>query len=345
MTSGSTPLLDLGASGAKRRIPVALSFTLALALRRPRIDAEIVEYHRLEPIVSGFGSSSLRTLVMHQNMDDLRNEDADIRWRYAPWGYDWFERFTISGLDAVMCVREDGVDRLARRFPSIRERMRFVPTWADPSIFGDLSGEHVGDRGSDFGHEWGWSKASRVIVSVGRLDAQKDPLRLLKAFGRVALEYGDLRLLYVGDGPMRHDLEESARDIGLEDRVAITGVVPSETVSAILRRASVFALASAYEGMPVSVMEALAVGVPVVATPVGEIPRVVRTGENGIIASDRAVETIASALSDVVKNLDAYDPVRIRRSAIAFDPRTILAGVYRFYSDIAEQRRQASAVA
>jgi len=113
-------------------------------------------------------------------------------------------------------------------------------------------------------HKWlVGDKAVPVILGIGRLEAQKDFATLLRAFAQVRSRQ-DCRLIILGEGSLRYELEALARKLGVAEHVDLPGFVNNPY--AYLVRASVFVLSSTHEGMPNALIEALALGVPVVAT-------------------------------------------------------------------------------
>ena len=118
------------------------------------------------------------------------------------------------------------------------------------------------------------------VVTVGRLSPEKGLAGLLEAFAALDL---DVELRIVGDGPERDALENQVRTLGIADRVTFVGRVPSSAVIAELLYADVFAMASFMEGLPVVLMEALAMEVPVIAPRVAGIPELVEHGVSGLL--------------------------------------------------------------
>jgi glycosyltransferase involved in cell wall biosynthesis len=134
------------------------------------------------------------------------------------------------------------------------------------------------------------------IVSVGRLAEPKDFATLVAALA--GLPRGAARLLVLGDGPLRARLAAEVRALGLDDAVELAGEV--DDVRARLERADVFALSSRSEGMPLSVLEAMAAGLPVVASDVGGVHEVVVEGETGRLVAAGDVEALREALASLV---------------------------------------------
>jgi glycosyltransferase involved in cell wall biosynthesis len=133
------------------------------------------------------------------------------------------------------------------------------------------------------------------LVSVGRLAAPKDFATLLDALAE--LPRGSATLRIVGDGPEREALEERARTLALDQWVRFEGTVPD--VAPALAEADVFVLSSRSEGMPMSVLEAMAAGLPIVATDVGGLRELV-DDENGLLVPRGDAQRLAEALARLV---------------------------------------------
>jgi glycosyltransferase involved in cell wall biosynthesis len=138
-----------------------------------------------------------------------------------------------------------------------------------------------------------------VLGCVGRLDPVKAHDVLIEAFARVADNGArDLELRLLGDDPCRSDLERLVRNRGLADRVRFLGMAPD--IPEQLRALDLFVLASHREGRPTSIMEAMATGLPVVATQVGSIPELVADGRTGLLVKPGDVADLARAIGTLV---------------------------------------------
>ncbi|MGE5640056.1 MAG: glycosyltransferase family 4 protein, partial [Clostridia bacterium] len=128
-----------------------------------------------------------------------------------------------------------------------------------------------------------------VVLFIGRLSAERGVLDLVEALAQVRPAVPDVRLVCAGDGD-RGAVASLAARLGLAEVLTITGTLGPSGKRALFESAGVLALPSYEEGMPVGLLEAMAAGVPVVATPVGGIPEVVADGVSGFLAApgDRA---------------------------------------------------------
>jgi glycosyltransferase involved in cell wall biosynthesis len=114
-------------------------------------------------------------------------------------------------------------------------------------------------------------------------------------------------LLIVGDGPERENLERLVAEYNLQMRVHFTGSLSHEAVIAALKTADLFVLNSIYEGLPHVLLEALAVGLPIVATRIGGTPEVVVDGVNGRLTPISNIPQLTQTIQEAVGNLDQFD--------------------------------------
>jgi glycosyltransferase involved in cell wall biosynthesis len=134
----------------------------------------------------------------------------------------------------------------------------------------------------------------RYVATVARFHPVKDHATLLRAFAGVATELADVDLLLAGEGPLRPDLERLATELGIDGRLRFLGV--RSDVPELLQASDVFALASVSEAASLTLLEAMASGLPVVVTNVGGNPEIVRHGVEGILAPRGDAPAIAAAL-------------------------------------------------
>ncbi len=163
----------------------------------------------------------------------------------------------------------------------------------------------------------GFSEADVLITSVARLEPQKDPETLIRAFASAGVH---CHLLLAGDGSLRDNARRCAVQSGVAGRVHFLGVLPD--VAELLCASDVFALASRWEGSPLSVMEAMAAGLPVVATAVGGVPELVENGVFGLLSPPADTGSLALALASL-----ATDAGRRRAMGEAARARAAAFGV------------------
>lgn len=137
---------------------------------------------------------------------------------------------------------------------------------------------------------------NRRLVCVGRLTEQKGQLLLLDALAEVVRQGIAVEIVLAGDGPMRGAIEQRVRELSLEDRVRITGWISNEVVRQELLAARALVLPSFAEGLPVVLMEALAMGRPAISTFVAGIPELVEDGKTGWLVPAGSVDALVTAL-------------------------------------------------
>lgn len=141
----------------------------------------------------------------------------------------------------------------------------------------------------------------RKLLCIGRLSPAKAQMLLLDAMERLVAEGRDVALVLAGDGEMRGVIEERVQRAGLGGRVEITGWIDEATVRRHLREARALVQPSFAEGLPVVLMEALAMGRPVISTTIAGIPELVRPGENGWLVTAGNVEELTAAMRDAIE--------------------------------------------
>jgi glycosyltransferase involved in cell wall biosynthesis len=162
------------------------------------------------------------------------------------------------------------------------------------------------------------------LVCVGRLCEAKGQQLLIDAIAQLKQRGVHVDLVLAGDGPMRTEIEKRVRECAVEDRVHITGWISGDRVREEILAARAMVLPSFAEGLPVVIMEALALRRPVITTYIAGIPELVRTGENGwlipagsICALTAAIEDCVARSSDEIERMgDAGRRIVIERHSI-----------------------------
>jgi glycosyltransferase involved in cell wall biosynthesis len=174
------------------------------------------------------------------------------------------------------------------------------------------------------------SQPVRTLLSVGRLDREKNPLLLLEILARLRARDPDWRLEVVGDGPMRGELEQRLAELGLGDAVALRGYMPIDgELPRLYRSADAFLHVSWTEGVPQVLLEAFAAGLPVVATDVGGVAHAV--GDAALLippgdagAAVKALERLA-ADEQLRRRLVAAGLARVRAHTLQAETRRVAA--------------------
>jgi glycosyltransferase involved in cell wall biosynthesis len=170
-----------------------------------------------------------------------------------------------------------------------------------------------------FGHRGRVDSGPGVrIVCVGRLVHHKGQAVLLEAVAELARRGRPVTLTVVGDGPKRSSLEQLAQRLGIADSVTFTGSVAQDRIRDLYATGDIFCLPSFAEGLPVVLMEAMAVGLPVVTSRIMGIPELVEDGVSGLLVPPGRPDELAGALEQLIR-----DPDRRHRMGAAGRDRVV----------------------
>jgi 1,2-diacylglycerol 3-alpha-glucosyltransferase len=142
------------------------------------------------------------------------------------------------------------------------------------------------------------------IAYMGRLGYEKSIDVVIRAFAYMKKEMPDLTLMIIGDGPERRHLEQLVRELGLTDSVVFTGFQYGEDLVRALHANDVFVTASKSENMPLSVLEAMAVGLPVISVREKGLAEIVKEGENGLFSKTDDEQDIATKTLSILSRPD-----------------------------------------
>jgi glycosyltransferase involved in cell wall biosynthesis len=303
--SGAVP-----SRGRKYHLPSLVRLAAGLIRFRPQIvNVHFVSEQALYFLRLG-GLFGYKTVLSAHGTDVLKPAPA---WR------DLLPDF-LGRADAVTVVSQNLAERVLS-YPGV-----------DPARV------HVIPNGIDCGF-WspggGGPPVPPMAVAVGRLEPVKGFDLLLRAFAAVRGAVPDARLCIVGDGRLAGELTAQAGALGLGGAVELPGRLDRESVRDRLRRASVFVLSSRSEGMPLALLEAMACGVPPVATRVGGVPEVVAGGA-GLLVPPGDADALAAALVRVLRDpgLAAELGQAAHRRAQAFSSASSEAAYERLYESL-----------
>ena len=198
-------------------------------------------------------------------------------------------RWTNALVDRMTIVSEAAAERFINDRIIPRELLRIVPNGVDTEQTGRLpAGTREALRRSlGLEHAFVW-------LAVGRFEVAKDYPNMIRAFARVRERQADAVLLLVGRGSLQEQTEALVRELGLTPAVRFLGV--RSDVPVVMSAADAYVMSSAWEGMPMVLLEASAAGLPIVATAVGGNREVVVDGESGYLVPARDDEALAAAM-------------------------------------------------
>jgi glycosyltransferase involved in cell wall biosynthesis len=209
----------------------------------------------------------------------------------------WVDRLTLTWTQAVVCCSEAVRRSVESRIGKTGDRCTIIPFGVDLARFQCTSALPK--------RELGLQEGQRSIGTVCRLVEPKKGLSvLLRAMDELKRRHGvpPCRLIIIGDGPARGELESLCSQLGLSPWVVFVGT--RRDIPQVLQLIDIFVLPSLYEGFGIAILEAMAVGKPVVATRVGGIPEFVIPGETGLLIEPGNADVLADAVESLLRDSD-----------------------------------------
>ena len=307
------------------RSPLRMSSALCLAIRLSRqTDGRLLHHWvcvaEASRILSWVAASQARHLHAH-----FGTNSAEIAMQMRVLGGPPFS-FTVHGPDEFLAPLglEDKIRRsaFAVAISSFGRSQLYLRTAA--ALWPKVRVVHCGLESGFYSGSTSTPIANSRLVCVGRLCEAKGQLLLIDAVAQLNQRGVRVELVLAGDGPMRTEIEKMVREFGLQDRVRITGWISSDRVREEILAARALVLPSFAEGLPVVIMEALALRRPVITTYIAGIPELVKARENGwlipagsICALTAAIEDCLSRSSDELEKMgDAGRRLVIERHSI-----------------------------
>jgi 1,2-diacylglycerol 3-alpha-glucosyltransferase len=177
----------------------------------------------------------------------------------------------------------------------LKNNFTVIPTGIDLEAYRIASGEKIRKKRR-------WEKDT-VMISVGRLASEKNWPLLLQAAALVLKDIPLFRLVLIGDGPDRKNLEDLAKELGIQKRVTFTGSLPFSETPAYMKAANLFGFASVTETQGLATLEAMAAGLPVIAVDASGTRDILRHGQQGYLVENNA-EALAAAIKKLLSNPD-----------------------------------------
>src|SRR5262249_13386282 len=207
--------------------------------------------------------------------------------------YNRIDRFCLPHYERVICVSQDLRDDCLG-FGVPPERCHLIENAVNLKEYSRQRGREEANQ------RFGLSPVRLLVGTVGRLSDEKGFDVLIRAVDRLLSEGLDLSLILVGEGGERAALEALIAELGRGDRVRLLGY--RADARDLYEAMDVYALSSLSEGMPNVLLEAMAMGVPVVATRIAGVPHLVRDGENGLLVEPGNPDELAAALAHLLND-------------------------------------------
>ena len=266
---------------------------------------------RVDDLIRQYGADLLHTHDPHSNVlvgvGRNRWPCACVASAYGWWErlfplrvhfHIWAERrFALPRFDRVITV-SDNMKQKILRGPTRPEQIRVIRTGLDPETLQPRCTREAVRR------QLGIPDSACVVGTISRIYIEKGHTYLLRAVAELTPRHPNIHVLIVGEGPLRPALEEQARRLGIASRVTFTGYYPD--AAAALAAMDIFALPSVLdEGFPTAVLEAQAMGLPVIASDTGGTKETLHPNRTGLLTPPRDPRALARAIEEM-----AVDPQR-----------------------------------
>jgi glycosyltransferase involved in cell wall biosynthesis len=210
------------------------------------------------------------------------------------WQLKIWTAISIFVSKSIIAISQSTRDDIVRHYPSAKSKIYVTHLAYDPKKFNTLISDKVVRRIRDR-----YSIVTDYVLYLGTLKPSKNIEGLVEAFSLVKNQNPKIKLVIAGKkGWLYGSIFKKVEELGLDNDVIFTGFVPEEDKAGLIRGAKVFVLPSFWEGFGLDALNAMACGVPVVASNAGSLPEVV--GEAGILVDPKSVESIAQGIERVL---------------------------------------------
>lgn len=264
----------------EQKMPAPMIWMALLRLLR-QLKPDIVHTHRRKENVLGAAAASVSGALSVRTVHGALEAFPPF-WMLHKHLYLGLDHAVARLQKRIIAVSTELAERIAPSFGS--ERVVVIPNGVDMSSLSEYRAS-LGIRKA---------RAAPCIAFVGRLVPVKRVDRYLQAIAAVRNRGLDIQGLVIGDGPLHEQCEAAIAQLGLSEHVTWLGFVPD--APARIAEADALLMTSDHEGMPMTLLEAMAVGTPVIATAVGGIPEVLEYGECGVLVEHADPEALADAL-------------------------------------------------
>jgi len=250
------------------------------------------------------------------------------------------DRLLAGRTDAAIAVSRSVADFMVRSRSIPSDRIEVVFNGAPLAEFRPIAGDALeAER-----RRWKLPPGCPVLGTIGRLDEQKGLCHLVDAMPGILAVHPRARLVIVGDGPLQGALEEQCRRLGVRDRVVFTGFCAD--VRAVQSLFDVQVFPSLWEGTPLTVFEAMAMGRPIVSTPADGLGEVLRHGETALLVPLRDADSLAAATVSLLADRAAARRLgaAAREESLGYDIDATVDRLSRVYERLASRRGLRSAL-
>lgn len=322
-----------------RFAPLSLRFTFSCFFKKLQFERTILFFHRFESAFLFLNKPLKKILTVHADIVNTTSwKKSESSWRSIRWLYLKALKKVFERMDVIYAVNQDSVTYIKNVCQKKNSQIYFLPTWVDETVFKVCEAGKNKIR-QELTQRYKIKGSGTWILFVGRLQGQKNPIKLLEIFKEFLTINSDSIFIAIGDGNLKTRMESYIKNKGLTQRVFLLGQLSQTEIIPFYQASDAFLLTSNFEGMPMSVLEALACGLPVVSTNVGEVGRVVKHSFSGEIVDSFDAEKICTALTKVINSPQIYTKENCVDSVKDYSPQTVLRQLYDKMEDLSKSYR------
>jgi len=280
-------------------------------LQRPEDALPFILFHRKNPKVCTLHGTPSKTISLkHPNLVVIV--------------YKIVESFCLKHIDKLIAVDKTTKQYYEQVYPWLKNKVEVIPVGINLNKFKPMNKIEMRNM-------HGFNKHDKIIVYVGRLEKEKNLEFLIKSFVFIKKHNSCTKLILIGDGRERRNLENLVKGLKIKN-VQFMGFQNSNKVPEFLNCADIFVLTSLHEGSPTVVKEALACGVPVISTDVGDLPEIITSEDYGLLVESTNPKELADKI--LVALDKEWDREKILRYAEQFRWENIVEKILKVYGEV-----------
>ena len=318
-----------------KQVNLPLIFQLKRIIKKNRIDivhgqgARAEFYARLANKITGRAKyiSSIATLVEEFEVSPLRQRL-----------YRLFNLLSAKFVDYFIVVSDFLKKKIINEYKIPPEKVVRIYNGIESDYF---RSDSVRIKRSNIKHEFNLEKDCKIIGSIGRLAPKKGFEYLIQAIPGVLKTYPEIKVLIVGDGPLKAELRVLSEKLGVKDNVIFTGF--RTDIKDILNAIDIFIMPSLVEGFPMVVLEAMAMGKPIIATRIDGIKEQIIDSETGLLVSPCDADALAKSIIHLFGNRKFRNMLGVNARKLVekkFSIEKMIANVETTYQDLLESHIQ-----
>jgi glycosyltransferase involved in cell wall biosynthesis len=289
---------------------------------------DIVHLHSSKAGFLGRLASKLQKVKTVYTPNGFYFLDSKISTKYN--FYLFLEQLSGNFTDRLIAVSESEQDIASKNRILPKEKIFLIPNAIDTKLF--TADDHAR---KSVRQELGISSTTPIVGTVSRYISQKDPLTLVKAASLLLSRFPEVRFVWCGEGELRHETEALANSLGVHSAFHFLGF--RNDVHRIMNAFDIFVLSSIFEGLPYTILEVMALGIPVVATEVVGNKDVISDRESGLLVPPCSPQHLMQAMSELLVSFELRKSIGDRGRRLVndtYDVRIMVRNLEKVYQSL-----------